>query len=54
MARLFFLSPTVVFKARVNQAIWLYPITEVAFDGVTVGSYEDIRPGMTGRAEIAG
>lgn len=47
MARLFLLSPTVVFKARVNQAIWLYPITEVSFDGVTAGSYEDIRPGMT-------
>ena len=45
--RCFLLSPTAVFKARVNQNIFLYPVSEVKFDTVTVGAYTDVKPGMT-------
>lgn len=45
--RLFLLSPSIVFKARVNQAGYVYPLTEVKFDNVTVGAYTDILPGHT-------
>ncbi len=45
--RLFLLSPATVFAAQVNQAAFAYPIGEVAYDGVTVGAYTDIQPGMT-------
>jgi hypothetical protein len=44
---LFVLSPTVVFAARVNQEDFEYPLAEIAYDGVTVGAYTDIRPGMS-------
>lgn len=45
--RLFLLSPAIVFKARVNMVSATYPLDELTFDGVTVGAYGDIKPGMT-------
>lgn len=45
--RLFLLQPTVIFRATVNQASFTYPISEVTFDNVTVGTYTDITVGMT-------
>ncbi len=45
--RLFLLQPATVFAARVNQAEFTYPLAEVTYDGVTVGSYSAIQPGMT-------
>ena len=45
--RLFLLAPTVVFKGRVNQSGFNFPISSVTFDGVTVGAYTDIKEGMT-------
>lgn len=43
---LFLLAPSVVFKARVNQASFTYPLDEVLFDTVTVGASTDIRKEM--------
>ena len=45
--RLFLLAPTVVFKARINQAGFTFPVSELTFDGVTTGAYTDIVEGMT-------
>lgn len=45
--RLFLLSPEVIFRGRVNQASFTYPLAQVTFDGVTVGAYTDIKPGQT-------
>lgn len=45
--RLYLDSPTVIFRARVNQASFTYPLAEVTFDSVTVGAYGDITTGMT-------
>ena len=46
--RLFLLSPSVVFAARVNEpAGVLYPLDAIDFDGVTTGAYTDILPGQT-------
>lgn len=39
--------PPAVFKARVNQADFVYPLTQLTFDGVTVGAYTDIVKNMT-------
>lgn len=45
--RLFLLQPAVVFRAQVNQAIFEYPLAEVAWDGLTLGAIANIQPGMT-------
>lgn len=45
--KLFILTPAVVFKARVNQTVFTYPLSGVQYDTVTVGAYTDILPGMT-------
>jgi hypothetical protein len=45
--RLYLLSPTTVFAARVNQAAFTYPLSQVTFDTVTTGAYTAILPGMT-------
>ena len=45
--RLFLLAPTTIFAARVNQAGFVYPVSEVTFDGVTTGAFGDIKVGMT-------
>jgi hypothetical protein len=45
--RLFLLKPAVVFRARVNQSSFTYPLAEVTYDGVTAGAFGDIEPGMT-------
>lgn len=45
--RLFLLAPTIVFRAQVNQAAFTFPIAELTYDSVTIGSYSDILPGMT-------
>lgn len=44
---LFMLSPTPVFKARVNLAAATYPISSIPYDGVTLGAFGDIEFGMT-------
>ena len=44
---LFVLAPAVVFRARINQASFTYPLAQVTFNTVTVGAYTDILPGMT-------
>lgn len=43
---LYFDSPPVVFKARVNGEPTSYPATELSFDGVTAGAFGDILPDM--------
>lgn len=43
----YFFKSTVVFRARVNQSTFTYPITQVTFDTVTTGAYGDIKPWMT-------
>jgi len=45
--RFFALAPAIVFKARVNASSFTYPISQVAFDGVTVGAYTDIQRNQT-------
>jgi hypothetical protein len=40
-------KPEAIFKARVNQATFTYPITQVTFDGVTLGAFGDIVKNMT-------
>lgn len=40
-------KPEVVFKARVNQASFTYPLVAVTFDGVSVGAFGDIKNGLT-------
>lgn len=45
--RLYLHSPPTVFAARVNQAAFSYPLSQVAFDGVTTGAYGDIQVGQT-------
>lgn len=40
-------APTAIFKARVNQAVFTYPLIQVTFDTVTLGAFGDISPGMT-------
>lgn len=37
--KLFLLAPAVVFKARINQASFTYPLDSITYDGVTVGTY---------------
>jgi hypothetical protein len=39
--------PPAIFKARVNQSAFAYPLTELTFDGVTLGAFGDIIPGQT-------
>lgn len=43
----YFDTPPVVFKARVNMASVSYPVTHLQYDGVTVGAFGDIIPDMT-------
>lgn len=43
---LLLVPPTVVFKARVNQATFTNAAAQITFDGVTVGAYTDIQPEM--------
>jgi hypothetical protein len=45
--RLFLLQPAIVFQARVNQAAFTYPLTQVTFDGVIQGAAADVKAGMT-------
>lgn len=45
--RLYVHAPTVIFAARVNLVLAIYPLTSLKFDGVTVGSYDLIQPDMT-------
>lgn len=41
-------APAVVFKARIDAPDgYIYPTRELNFDGVTVGAYTDVEPGMT-------
>lgn len=39
--------PTPIFKARLNLASAVYPLTALPFDGVTLGTYDLIQPDMT-------
>lgn len=41
------LQPAVVFRARVNQASFSYPLADITYDGVTVGNPSAVQPGMT-------
>lgn len=43
----YFHKPEVVFRARVNQASFTYPISQITFDTVTTGAYTDLEPWMT-------
>lgn len=45
--RLYLHAPQTLFAARVNQSAYTYPLAQVTFDGVTVGSYTDIPVGAT-------
>lgn len=47
--KLFLLAPAVLFRARVDQASFTYPLDEVTFDGVVTGTYSDIWPNATVR-----
>lgn len=41
-------KPAVVFKARIDAPDgYIFPTRELNFDGVTVGAYTDVEPGMT-------
>ncbi|GIV82094.1 MAG: hypothetical protein KatS3mg051_1448 [Anaerolineae bacterium] len=44
---LFLLKPAPIFKARLNLASPSYPAHRLPYDTVTLGSYTDIREGMT-------
>lgn len=44
---LYFHTPVPIFKARVNMAVATYPANSIDFDGVTLGAYTDVLPGMT-------
>ncbi len=44
---LFLLAPESIFKARVNQGSFVYPLAQVTFDTVSLGAFGDIIPGMT-------
>lgn len=44
---IYFDTPPVVFKARVNMPTTIYPVTHITFDGVTVGAFGDLIPDMT-------
>lgn len=39
--------PQVIFAARVNQASFTFPLTEITFDTVTTGAYTDVLKDMT-------
>lgn len=44
----YFDNPKPIFKARVNMAGTItYPVTEIVFDGVTLGAFGDLSPDMT-------
>jgi hypothetical protein len=45
--RLFILAPALLFRARVNQTSFTYPIAQFNYDTVTVGSYTEVKPNMT-------
>ena len=45
--RLFLLQPEIIFKALVNQASFTYPLDQVTFDNVSVGTYSVINMGET-------
>lgn len=45
--RLFLLQPEVVFQAQVAQSTFVYPMSEVAYDGVTTGAFGDVEVGQT-------
>ena len=47
--KLFLLQPTVLFRAKVDQASFAYPLDQVTFDGVVTGTYSDIWPNATVR-----
>ncbi len=44
---LYFHTPVPIFKARVNMPVPTYPANSLDFDGVTLGVYGDVLPGMT-------
>lgn len=44
---LYLLQPDVVLKARVNLADASYPVAVIPYDGVSEGSIDDVRMGMT-------
>lgn len=39
---LYFWEPTPIFKARVNMPTATYPISEITYDGVTLGAFGDV------------
>ena len=45
--RLYLLSPTTIFAARVNQATATYPLDQITYDTVTTGAFTDIKVGQT-------
>jgi hypothetical protein len=45
--KLFLLNPQPAFKARVNQTSFTFPLTELTFDTVTLGTFSAIYPNMT-------
>lgn len=45
--RLFLLSPEVVFRAQINASTFSYPLSEVAYDSVSIGSFGAIDVGAT-------
>ena len=47
MWRLYMHQPSVILAARVNMASATYPLDEITYDGVTVGSSGNVWPGMT-------
>jgi hypothetical protein len=44
---LFVLSPDVIFKARIAQSTFTYPISQVSYNQVTVGNYALLERGLT-------
>lgn len=45
--RLYIHQPEVLFAARVNQAVFTYPLDEITFDTVTTGAAGNVGDGMT-------
>lgn len=44
---LYFDIPPAIFKARINMSSIVYPVTDLTFDGVTLGAYTDLIPDHT-------
>lgn len=47
-------DPAVIFQANVATSSFTYPVVQLPFDGVSIGAYTDVSPGMTVRIETSG